>query len=69
MVTVVLGSQTSGQEVTVVTASEDADEPRKVCFNLLAEGLQLSPGKPNWANYIKGVIQHYRGELITSTQL
>lgn len=66
LVTVVLGSQTSGQEVTVVTASDDADEPRKVCFNLLGEASQLSPGKPSWANYVKGVIQHYRGEWITS---
>lgn len=64
--TVVLGSQTLGQDVTVVTASEDADEPRKVCFSLLGEGSQLSPGKPSWANYVKGVVQHYRGEWMAS---
>ncbi|KAF1374305.1 hypothetical protein PFLUV_G00248620 [Perca fluviatilis] len=60
LVTVVVGSQTSGQDVTVVTATEDADEPRRVDFSLPSYGSALSPGLPNWANYVKGVIQHYR---------
>ncbi|KFV94938.1 Galactokinase, partial [Eurypyga helias] len=25
------------------------------------QGSPLSPGQPRWANYVKGVIQHYRG--------
>ncbi len=60
--TVVVGSQTSGQDVTVVTTTEDADEPRRVDFSLPRDGSQLSPGLPSWANYVKGVIQHYRGK-------
>lgn len=64
LVTVVVGSQTSGQEVTVVTASEDADEPRTMHFSLPSDGSPLSPGLPSWANYVKGVIQHYRGKHI-----
>lgn len=62
MVTVVVGSQTSDQHVTIVTATEDADEPRRVDFSLPSDGSPLSPGLPSWANYVKGVIQHYRGK-------
>ncbi|XP_042364074.1 galactokinase [Plectropomus leopardus] len=60
LVTVVVGSQTSSRDVTVVTATEDADEPWRVDFSLPSDGSPLSPGSPSWANYVKGVIQHYR---------
>ncbi|XP_069578569.1 galactokinase isoform X2 [Brachyistius frenatus] len=60
LVTVVVGSQTSGQDVSIVTATEDADEPRRVDFSLAGDGSALSPGLPRWANYVKGVLQHYR---------
>uniref|UniRef100_A0A3Q1G1Q5 Galactokinase n=1 Tax=Acanthochromis polyacanthus TaxID=80966 RepID=A0A3Q1G1Q5_9TELE len=60
LVTVVVGSPAAGQDVTVVTATEDADEPRRVDFSLPTDGSPLSPGLPSWANYVKGVIQHYR---------
>nr|XP_033467952.1 galactokinase-like [Epinephelus lanceolatus] len=60
LVTVVVGRQTSGLDVTIVTATEDADEPRRVDFSLPSDGSPLSPGLPTWANYVKGVIQHYR---------
>lgn len=64
LVTVVVGSQTSGQDVTVVTATKDADEPRRVDFSLPGDGSPLSPGSPSWANYVKGVIQHYRASPV-----
>ncbi|MEQ2216275.1 Galactokinase, partial [Xenoophorus captivus] len=60
LVTVVVGGPTSAQEVTVVTAAKDADEPRRVDFALTGDGSSLPPGLPRWANYVKGVIQHYR---------
>ncbi|KAM4715977.1 galactokinase [Anableps anableps] len=60
LVTVVVGGPSSGQDVTVVTAVQDADEPRRVDFTLTGDGSSLSPGLPRWANYVKGVIQHYR---------
>ncbi|XP_068610707.1 galactokinase isoform X2 [Brachionichthys hirsutus] len=60
LVTVVVGSQTSGKDVTVVTAAKDADEPRRVTFSLPSDGSTLAPGLPGWANYVKGVIQHHR---------
>ncbi|XP_061612198.1 galactokinase isoform X1 [Phyllopteryx taeniolatus] len=61
LVTVVVGSASSGQEATIVTASEEADEPRKVDLTLPIEGFPLSPGLPHWTNYVKGVMHHYRG--------
>ncbi|XP_068460182.1 galactokinase [Clinocottus analis] len=60
LLTVVVGSQTSGMDVTVVTVTEDADEPRRVDFSLPGDTSPLPPGSPSWANYVKGVIQHYR---------
>uniref|UniRef100_A0A671L603 Galactokinase 1 n=1 Tax=Sinocyclocheilus anshuiensis TaxID=1608454 RepID=A0A671L603_9TELE len=60
MVTVIVGSKISGQKCCVVTLTEAADEPRVVDFDLPNELTPLLRGQPNWANYVKGVIQHYR---------
>lgn len=60
LVTVVVGRQTPGQDVTIVTATKDADEPRRVDFSLSTDGSALAPGSPSWANYVKGVIHHYK---------
>ncbi|XP_077407681.1 galactokinase isoform X2 [Vanacampus margaritifer] len=72
LVTVVVGSAaSSGHLATIVTASEHADEPRRVDLRLPNEGFSqspgmpdegfpLSPGLPYWANYVRGVIHHYR---------
>lgn len=66
MVTVMVGSKTSGQKCSVLTLTEAADEPRMVDFDLPNELTPLSRGQPNWANYVKGVVQHYRGNLLLS---
>ncbi|XP_057682620.1 galactokinase isoform X2 [Corythoichthys intestinalis] len=70
LVTVVVGSVASGREATVVTVSENADEPRRVDLSLpkegfppselASEGCPLAPGLPHWANYVRGVIHHFR---------
>lgn len=64
--TVVVGGRAPGQVASVVTANEDADEPRRVDFSLPGDGSPLCPGLPGWANYVKGVIQHYRGKQMSS---
>lgn len=66
MVTVMVGSKTSEQKCCVVTLTEAADEPRVVDFHLPSELAPLLRGHPNWANYVKGVVQHYRGNLSQS---
>uniref|UniRef100_A0A671PPC2 Galactokinase 1 n=1 Tax=Sinocyclocheilus anshuiensis TaxID=1608454 RepID=A0A671PPC2_9TELE len=64
MVTVIVGSKISGQKCCVVTQTEAADEPRVVHFDLPNELAPLLRGQPNWANYVKGVVQHYRARPI-----
>lgn len=64
LVTVVVGKQMPGSDVTVVTATKDVDENRRVDFVLPPPGSPLSPGLPHWANYVKGVIHHYRGPTV-----
>ncbi|XP_066522132.1 galactokinase [Hoplias malabaricus] len=61
LVTVMVGSITSGQSCSVETIAESVDEPKRVDFDLPTESSPLTRGKPAWANYVKGVVQHYRG--------
>lgn len=60
--TVLVGSPTQDGTISILTTSAEADEPHRVQFPAPRQGSPLSPGQPRWANYIKGVIQHYRGK-------
>ncbi|XP_048346736.1 galactokinase [Sphaerodactylus townsendi] len=60
MGTVIVGSPRQDGIICIITTAEEAEEPRKVQFPVPGEGGALKPGEPRWANYIKGVIQHYR---------
>ncbi|XP_031985141.1 galactokinase isoform X2 [Corvus moneduloides] len=64
--TVLVGSPTQDGTICIVTTSAEADEPLRVQFPAPRPGSSLSPGLPRWANYVKGVIQHYRddGDLV-----
>ncbi|KAL2077920.1 hypothetical protein ACEWY4_025605 [Coilia grayii] len=68
LVTVVVGSQIPGNKITVITVSEALEESKRVDFDLPTSTTPLLPGKPRWANYIKGVIQHYRGHPMPAFQ-
>ncbi|NWH90169.1 GALK1 Galactokinase, partial [Aegithalos caudatus] len=59
--TVLVGSPRQDGTISIVTTSAEADEPRRVQFPAPGPGASLSPGLPRWANYIKGVLQNYRG--------
>ncbi|KAB0358258.1 hypothetical protein FD754_002414 [Muntiacus muntjak] len=59
LVTVMAGSPREDGLVSLLTTSEDADEPRRLQFPLPTSQRPLEPGTPHWANYVKGVIQHY----------
>ncbi|XP_025323788.1 galactokinase isoform X2 [Canis lupus baileyi] len=59
LVTVLVGSPRADGLVSLLTTSEDADEPRRLQFPLPTAQRSLEPGTPRWANYVKGVIQHY----------
>ncbi|KAJ8246446.1 hypothetical protein GJAV_G00267880 [Gymnothorax javanicus] len=62
LVTVMVGSRTPDRNVSIVTTTEAVEEPRRVDFILPEDGQLLPPGQPMWANYMKGVIQHYRAQ-------
>ncbi|XP_028342251.2 galactokinase isoform X2 [Physeter macrocephalus] len=57
--TVLVGSPRADGLISLLTTSEDADEPRRLQFPLPTTQRPLEPGAPHWANYVKGVIQHY----------
>ena len=50
--------------ISVVTTSDMADEPRQVEFLCPTESAPLTPGKPHWANYVKGVVQCFKSMTI-----
>lgn len=57
MVTVIVGRQIPGEESTVITTCEVADTPHKTVIEMPNKNAlvrALIPGKPRWANYIKG---------------
>ncbi|XP_075033937.1 galactokinase [Mixophyes fleayi] len=60
LITVLVGSQRDDGKICIVTTAEGADEPHKVELEAPSEERTLTPGTPKWANYVKGVIQHYR---------
>ncbi|NWH56886.1 GALK1 Galactokinase, partial [Geococcyx californianus] len=59
--TALVGSPTQDGTISIVTTAPEADEPHRVQFVAPGPVSALSPGQPHWANYVKGVIQHYRG--------
>lgn len=58
-----MGKSLSGDECTVVTSAESIDESSQCTFRLPSTEVTLEPGKPKWANYVKGVVAHFDGEL------
>lgn len=62
MGTVIVGSPRQDGTISIVTTAEEAGEPKRVQFSVPVDGGALKPGEPHWANYVKGVIQHYRGK-------
>nr|CAB3248187.1 galactokinase-like [Phallusia mammillata] len=64
LVTVVVGCRTDTQVIEIVTTAESADEPKTVQFPVPTENNPLTPGKPAWANYAKGVVQTFKGAAI-----
>lgn len=63
MVTIMVGSETQDGRITIVTTAVNADDPKHVEFHVPQKDRPLSPGSPCWANYVKGVIQHYSAGL------
>uniref|UniRef100_A0A8D0GXM8 Galactokinase n=1 Tax=Sphenodon punctatus TaxID=8508 RepID=A0A8D0GXM8_SPHPU len=63
--TVMVGSPSRNATISILTTAEEAEGPKRVQFPAPREGSSaLKPGEPRWANYVKGVIQHYRAAPI-----
>ncbi|KAF5288301.1 hypothetical protein FQR65_LT12033 [Abscondita terminalis] len=68
LVTVIVGKKISGYESVIVTTKNDVDSPKKAVIDMPDKRALISyckPGKPKWANYVKGVIVNYIGEAPT----
>lgn len=66
MVTVMVGRPTDDvtNDVTVVTNSQGADDPKKASFSCKkAELVPSAEARPKWANYVKGVVANFHADL------
>lgn len=61
--TVYVGRPNGTDKIQLFTLAQ-VDEPRKIEIPLPTTGARLSPGIPKWANYIKGVIEHFPEQLV-----
>lgn len=50
LVTIVIGSPASGNTSTVITTSDNVDDPKKVTIDMN----NVTKASPKWANYVKG---------------
>lgn len=57
----------TAQLIEVSTTSPAVDEPGDVVFDVPTPDNPLKPGKPLWANYVRGVIDTFRSRLIVLT--
>lgn len=69
MRTVVVGSPREDGIISITTTAEEAEEPKTVHFPVPREDDSLKPGEPRWANYVKGVIQHYKGKIQNQSKI
>lgn len=68
LATVIVGSKIQGYESVVMTTSKHVDSPRRAIIEMPDKRALIcicKPGKPKWANYIKGVIVNYIGNAPT----
>ena len=63
MMTVIVGLKSDDNVCHIHTLAENVPDPKYVSFNLPTQDSPLQPGSPSWANYIKGVVAFYRGEV------
>lgn len=62
LVTVVIGKRNNTSECQIKTTAENSDKPWLARFPV-TDRQNLKPGKPKWANYIKGVIKNFKGDV------
>lgn len=58
LVTVVVGNKIQGCQSVIFTTNTDVDKPRAATIDMPNKRSSVSlckPGKPKWANYVKGM--------------
>lgn len=63
LVTVIVGRKSDGDVCQVATCAKGADEPHMITFPVPTPDSPLTPGKPSWANYVKGVIANFPKQI------
>lgn len=63
LVTVMVGKRTDSDKCKIFTLAENVDQPHQVEFQLPTPSHPLKPQKPNWANYVKGVVANFHGPV------
>lgn len=63
LVTIFVGKKTATGICRVLTLSKSADKPYQVEFGVPSTATPLTPGKPDWANYVKGVVANFPGDI------
>ncbi|KAG8192247.1 hypothetical protein JTE90_014105 [Oedothorax gibbosus] len=66
LVTVIVGQKNNTSMCHIITTCPFVDDPKEIKFPLPNEenGATLKPEKPTWANYLKGVIANFKGDLV-----
>ncbi|XP_035223648.1 galactokinase-like [Stegodyphus dumicola] len=66
MATVVVGRQSSSRMCRIITTCPYVDDPIEVEFEIPDDesGKLLTPGKPMWTNYVKGVVANFKGKIV-----
>jgi len=60
LLTVIVGKKNDTGKCVLVTEAKDVDTPVKVEFSVPTKD-PLVPGSPKWANYVKGIVQYFKG--------
>lgn len=63
LVTVIVGRKSDNDVCRLGTSARGADEPVMIMFPAPTPDKPLTPGKPSWANYVKGVIANFPGKI------
>lgn len=58
LTTVIVGRASTSGKIRLLTLSE-VGETKSLEFDAPTESARLTPGSPKWANYMKGVIEHF----------
>ena len=62
LVTVIVGRKSDGDVCHLGTCAQGVDEPH-ITFPVPTPENPLAPGKLSWANYVKGVIANFPGQI------